>query len=220
MSKSIKKMLLFVALLIVVIVIILVVYLLLPEPGGETAGSPSPSAPASASVSPSPSESSAVQTETPSPTDNGDVTMEETADGIKYTITVEGAFLTYSIIADSIIFEHLRTDGGDTFMDVSEAGEYLSIHFIEGAKATVLAPSFLDPLIDYKEFEQSGINFIPGTEIPGETVTANDGNMQLEAWLVDTDKGVLAVVASYSLRYKDDETAKLYKILGTLAIEQ
>jgi hypothetical protein len=219
MNKSVKKMLLFVAVLIIVIIIISIIYLLLPDKGGNSGETPSPSAPVSAAVSPSPSETASAESESPSPSDDRDVTIEETADGTKYTITSEGAFIKYSIITDST-FEYLRTEGSDTFMDVSEAGEYLSIHFVEGTKATDLAPSFLDPLIDYKEFEQSGLNFIPGTEIPGETVTANDGNMQLEAWLVDTDKGVLAVVISYSLKYKDDETAKLYKILGTLTIEQ
>jgi cytoskeletal protein RodZ len=219
MNKSVKKMLLFVGILIVVIIIISAVYLLLLQPGGETASTTSPSASASSSVPPSPTQTATAESASPTPTDNGDVKTEETAEGTKYTITTEGSLITFSLVTDSA-FEHMRTDGGDTFMDVSEAGEYLSIHFVEGAKATELAPSFLDPLIDYKEFEQSGLNFIPGTEIPGETVTANDGNIQFEAWLVDTDKGVLAVVISYSLRYKDDETAKLYKILGTLTIEQ
>jgi hypothetical protein len=222
MNKNVKKMLLFVAILIAVIVVISAVYLLLLEPGGDNGNTPpstSVSASASPSATPSPSETASPESQTPTPSDNGDVMTEETADGIKYTIKTEGAFVTYSLVAENT-FEYSRTEGSDTFMDVSEASEYLSISFIEGAKAADLAPSYLDSFLDYKEFEQSGVNFIPGTEIPGETVTANDGDIQVEAWLVDKDKGVLAVVISYSLRYKDDETAKLHKILGTLMIEE
>ena len=219
MNKSVKKMLLFLALLVAVIVIISVIYLLAMQPSGSSNVTPSPSASvsASASAAPSPSESVAPS---PKPTDVGSVTTEETADGTKYNITVPGSFVSYSVVADSKIFDHSRTDGSDTFMDVSEAGEFLSISFIEGSKATDLAPSFLDQLIKYTDFEQSGENYIPGTEISGETVTANDGNTAFTAWLVDTDKGVLAVVISYNLANKDAQTTKLNKILGTLTINQ
>lgn len=216
MNKSMKKMFLFLGILIVVILLITVIYLL-AQPGGDVV-TPSPSASPSVSISPSPSETSSGPSDSPTPTDNGTVVTEETAEGTKYTVTVPGSFVTYSLVVDSKMFEHSRTDGSDTFMDVSEAGEYLSISFIEGSKSAALAPSFLDPLINYKEFEQSGKNYVPGTEIEGETVTANDGDMELEAWLVDTEDGVLAVVISYSLKFKEDETAKLQKILGTLTI--
>ncbi len=214
-------MLLFLGVLVAVIIIIAIIYLLATQTVGSKDETPSPSASVSASALPSPSES-AEPSQSPSPvtTDEGSVTTEETADGTKYSITVPGSFISYSVITDRTVFEHLRTDGGDTFMDVSEAGEYLSISFIEDSKAAALAPSFLDQLINYNEFEQSGENYIPGTEISGETVAANDGNTQFEAWLVDTDKGVFAVVASYNLKNKEAETAKLYKILGTLTIDE
>lgn len=223
MNKSIKKMLLFVVVLIIATVMISAVYLLLLEPGGkpgETGETPSPSETVSASAEPSPSETTPSESVSPPPTDEGTVTIEETPDGTKYTITVPGSFVTYSLVTDSIVFEHSRTDGGDTFMNESEAGEYLSISFVKGSKAANLAPSFLDTLINYTEFEQSGENAIPGTEIAGETVSANNGDTQLEAWLVDTDEGVLAVVISYNLRYKETETETLYKILGTLTLEE
>lgn len=218
MSKSVKKLLLFLAFLVAAILIISVIYLLATQTGGNTGETSSPSASVSASAS-SPSASSAPSA-SPSPTDEGSVTTEETADGTKYNITVPGSFVSYSVVADSTVFEHLRTNGSDTFMDVSEDSGFLDISFIEDTKASSLAPSFLDELITYTDFEQSGENNIPGTEISGETVTANDGSVQYDAWLVDTDKGVLAVVISYNLSKKDEETAKLYRILGTLTIEQ
>ena len=40
----------------------------------------------------------------------------------------------------------------------------------------------------------------------------------MEAWLVDTEDGVLAVVISYALAEKDTQLARLYGILATLEI--
>lgn len=217
MNKTLKKVLIFLMLVIIVVLVIVIVQMILPnEPAVDSTPSPS----ATISMSPSPPVTTAMPTASPSPTDDGSVTTEETADGTKYSITVSGSLISYSVVADSTIFEHSRTDGSDTFMDVSEAGEFLSIAFIENGSAKALAPNYLDQFINYNDFEQSGENYIPGTEISGETVTANDGNTQCDAWLVDADKGVLAVVISFNMSKKDDETAKLYKILGTLTIEQ
>lgn len=214
-------MLVFLGFLVAAIIVIAVIYLLATQTAGSNGETPSPSATVSPTVSPSPTESTEPSlSPTPTPTDEGSVTTEETADGTKYSITVPGSFVSYSVVADETVFEHSRDDGSDTFMDVSEAGEYLSILFIEDSKAVKLAPSFLDQFINYDEFEQSGEEYIPGTEMAGEKVMANDGNTQLEAWLVDTDKGVLAVYISYNLSKKEIETEKLYKILGTLTIAE
>lgn len=215
MNKGVKKFLAFLALLVLVLVIISAVYLLTRQPVDNNVPTPSPSASIAVSASPSPSAS---DTPSPSPTDEGSVTTEELPDGTKYNITVPGSFVSYSVVTDSAVFEHTRTEGQDIFMDVSEVGEYLSISFVEGSRATALAPSLLDQFVNYTEFEQSGGNYIPGTEIMGETVTANDGETQCEGWLVNTNQGTLTFVISYNLANKTVETAKLYQILGTLVI--
>lgn len=217
MNKSIKKLLLFVAILVVAIVIISAVYLLLLAPGDDSGESPAPSGSASAPASPSPSESAAVQTEPPSPTDEG-FTREETADGTIFHMTVPDERLAYAVTIEQI-FDLADTNGRFLFQAEADGHGYLEFSFIEASKAAELAPSFLDSYLDYKEFEQSGANYIGSTEITGEKVTVNDGAIQLEAWLVDTDNGVLAVVISYSLSDKEVQKAELVKILDTLVIE-
>lgn len=212
-------MLIFLAFLVLAIIVIAVIYMLATQTGGSNGETPTPSATVSAAVSPSPSET-VEPTPSPSPTDEGTVTLEETAEGTKYNITVPGGFVSYSVVADKTVFEHSRDDGSDTFMDVSEAGEYLSISFLIDTKAMTLAPNYLDQFINYNEFEQTGEEYIPGTEIAGERVAANDGNTQFEAWLVDTDKGVLAVMISYNLADKDAQITKLNKILGTFTMSE
>jgi len=98
--------------------------------------------------------------------------------------------------------------------------EFLKISFVKGSKAAEIAPGFLNSYIDYTEFEQSGQNYINGTKISGETVLVNDGKTAMTAWLVDTDKGVLAVVISYNMSDKTAESSQLNKLLATLTLKE
>jgi hypothetical protein len=211
MSKTLKKVLIFLMLLVIVVLVIFIIQLLLP---GNTNINPTPSASDTTLETPTETGTS------PSPTDTGSFTSEKTADGTAYHITVPGAFVLYSVTVDDTAFTLTRDDGHELFKANADENEYLKISFSEGSKAADLAPGFLDKYINYTNFEQSGENYIPGTKITGETVTADDGNKQCEAWLVDTDKGVLGVVISYTLAKKDTETVQLYKILGTLIIDK
>ena len=218
MNKSAKKILLFLAFLVAAIIIISVIYLLAMKPSGSNGETPSPSAPVSASVSPSSGQSPSPSL-SPSPTDEGSVTTEVTANGTIYHITVPGSFVRYSVTVDEKAFSFTRENGNDLFKSKINNSVFLNITFKEGAKAIDIAPSFLDPFLKYTQFEQSGENDIPGTKLSGETVTAGDGTTQLEAWLVDTDKGVLAVLVSHSLTSKDAALAQLFDMLATLTIE-
>lgn len=205
MNKKLKKVLIFLLLLLFIAVIIILAELFVShiQRGGNTPSSPG---------------ASAGPTETPTPTDEGSFITEETVNGTKYSITVPGSFVSYSVTVDSIVFGHSRQDGCDLFKSKSDNSEILSICFVEGSKAAALAPGFLNSYIDYSEFEQSGKSYIDGTKIMGEAVTANDGKKQFEAWLVDTDKGVLAFVIGYDLSDKGAQKPELEKMLSTLLI--
>ncbi len=218
MNKSVKKMLLFVAILVAVIVVISAVYLFLSKPDDDINETPSPSGTVSVPISPSPTESPAASTETPSPSDSG-YTREETADGTVFHVTVPDATLTYSVTVDEQAFDLTDTDGRMLFESKTDLSGFLEISYIAASKAADLAPGFLDSYLDYNEFEQSGMNYIGGTEISGETVQVNDGKTQMKAWLVDTDVGALAVVIGYNLTEKDAVEARLGKILDSLVIE-
>ena len=214
MSKTLKKVLIFLLALIIVLVVIFLIEILLPK---NTAGEPSPASP-SASQQPTPSTSVSGVSPAPSPADMGSVMTEETADGRKYTVTVPGSFVTYTLTADSALFEHAREDGGDFFRSLEDEQAFINIDFIPDVRASGIAPGYLDAFIDYTEFEQSGQNLIDGTTVSGETVTAGDGVRQVTAWLVNTNKGVLAVVMSLTLADKEDALPKLDKALSTFAI--
>jgi len=219
MNKNVKKTLLFVAILILVIVIISAVYLLLLAPGGDNGETPTPSGSVSATVSPSPSESAAVQSETPSPAIEW-YTREETADGTIFHATVPGELVAYSVTVDERVFDLTDTGSRMQFRSNADKGHFVEFSFVAGAKAAELAPSYLDSYLDYMEFEQSGKEYVGDTEISGEAVTVNDGKTQLEAWLIDTEKGVLAIVISYSLPEKEVQRAELKKMLDTLVIKE
>lgn len=204
MNKKLKKVLIFLLLFIIVAAAIIFVELYLS--GRHGGGTPSvPSAGAGSS-------------ESPAPSDAGAFTTEETAEGTKYSVTVPGSFISYSVTVDSVVFGHTRKDGCDLFSSKNNSSELLSICFKEGAKAASLAPGFLNSYINYSEFEQSGKNYLGSTKIVGEQVAANDGKTQFEAWLIDTDKGVLAVVISYDLADQAAQKPELIKMLSTLVI--
>ncbi|SHH91230.1 hypothetical protein SAMN02745823_01394 [Sporobacter termitidis DSM 10068] len=220
MNKTLKKVLIFILALIAVVLVIFLIELLVPrQSGGPDLTSPavsdSPSPTPSESASPSPSLSPS-----PSPSEDGAVTTEETADGTKYNVTIPEASASYSITADSALFTHSRENGSDLFKSNKDESEYLRIDFVKGAKAAALAPSIMDSYINYTNFEQSGQNYIDGTQISGETVTADDGKTQVTAWLVDTDKGVLTVAISLSLSDKASQTPQLDKLLSSLTINE
>lgn len=219
MNKTLKKTLIFLLLLAIIVIAVVIVQLFITNnQNGENDVSPSPAETVTATVSPSPSES-ATPSESPSPTDAGKVTREETPDGVIYTVTVPGSFLTYSMTIDESV---LKQDGlaiGIKFKSEKDESEYIHINFVENATAIRLAPSYLDQYIKYTEFEQAGENYIDSTEISGETVLANDGVTQVEAWLVDTEHGVLAVVISYDISKADVQKAQLYEVLSTLEIQ-
>ena len=213
MNKKRQKTLLFVAILIVVIVIISVIYLLLPAPG-EDGGKRRSLRSVSAPVSPSPTKSAPHRQTPPEskvyPRGNGGWNNFHNRPGRTCRILRN---------VDEKVFDLTETDGRMMFRSNADKNQFLEFSFIEDSKAADLAPSFLDSYQDYREFEQSGREYIGNTEISGEAVTVNDGKTQLETWLVDTENGVLAVVIGYSLPEKETQRAELEKMLNTLIVE-
>ena len=175
--------------------------------------SPLPSPSTSPSAVPSPS-----ATVMPSPA-GGSVTTEQTADGLKVSVTVPGASVSYTITADTAVFTHTSDKDGELFVSAKDKNEFVRITYKPGVKALDTAPGFLNAYIDYTSFEQSGKNAISGTKISGVTVVADDGKKQVTAWLVDVPGGVLAVAAGCSLSARSAQTAQLDKLLATLTVK-
>lgn len=230
MNKTLKKVLIFLLSFIVVVVVVIMAKILLTENRtSQTAPSAPPAieTPPAQTAPPSPSETvpppSASEPAVSEPPSEGKavVKREETPNGALYTVTVPEGPLTFMLTVDETIF---KTEGyGDDGMlvrAIKDQNAYVRVKFIKDAKSDDLAPSFLNPMITYKEFEQSGDNYITGTKISGETVTANDGAREMTAWLVDTDGGVLSVAVSLSMSDKAVQTAWLNKVLASLTIEE
>jgi hypothetical protein len=224
MNKTLKKILVFILSLVVIVLVVFLIELLLP---GKHTSETEPSTPP-ASVSPStaptvtpPVSPSPPSSPSPSETDRAVVKTEETADGTIYTVTVPGGYLTYQVTVSHDAFGKggFGADGM-LFKSTEDGSEYVRFSFVKDAKAEELAPSFLNSVIDYKQFEQSGDNYIDGTKVSGQMVTANDGKTEVTAWLVDTDSGVLAVTASVSMANKTAQAAQVDKILSTLTIKE
>jgi hypothetical protein len=129
--------------------------------------------------------------------------------------------VTYRLTIDESVLPYAGNDNdGQMFRSPNPDNEnYLNMTFIADAKAAALAPSFLNAYIAFTEFDQYGAENIPGTDIAGERVAANDGVTQVEAWLVDTEAGTLAVVISYALSEKDAQLGQLEAVLKTFEIK-
>jgi hypothetical protein len=185
----------------------------LPSPSISASASPSMSAEPSASPSESPSSS-------PSPSNAGYIIREETPDGTQYTIQADDDVI-YRLTVDEAVLPYAGDQqDGQTFQSPNPDHEdYLKIMFIADAKAADLAPSFLNAYIAFTEFEQSGVETITGTAVAGEKIAAGDGTTQVEAWLVDTGAGTLAVVISYTLSDKDALLKELDAALATFEIK-
>lgn len=218
MSKRLKKTLIFLAMLAVIIIVVILLQLfVLDNVDTETVTTPSPSVSETTTPTPSPSPSDS-PSPSPSPT-AWTVTTEETTVGTMYALVIPGAYGTVSLTLTDDTFTYSEVNEQAVFQAFGYENESLKFVFVEDAKATMLVPSFLDDFIYSMEFEQSGESFINGTEIVGETVSANDGTIQIDAWLVDTENGVVAVIISYALADKDTQFAELNALLGTLSIE-
>jgi hypothetical protein len=218
MKKNTKKILIFVLALVIVVAVIACIMLFFDGSDKGNEVSPTPSASPSETITPSPSETPVSPSEEPSPSDTPAVT-EETADGTKYTVIAPGSEISYSVTIDSSLYEYKREDEKDIFADKSagDGSVFLEIYRTEGEKAETIAPGFLDQYIKYTEFDYSGVNYL-SDEVYGETVMANDGKTQVEAWLIDTESGILAVVIQYNLEDAAVQKTHLYDVLATMVL--
>lgn len=211
-----KKVLIFITIICVIVIAVLLIINFAGDNGNEEVTS-SPTDDVSADVSNTSSSSADV-------TDSAEPSESASPIGTQITGNVSGGSPDgeYTISVDEDRYYIVQEDGYDRFYDNTNSDEvvFLEIRYIEGAEASVLAPSFLDSYIEFTDIEYSGENKIGDTDISGETISATNGAMQLEAWLINTENGVLAVVISYTLESKDEQMGKLYAMLNTLEINQ
>jgi hypothetical protein len=230
MKKTVYIVLIAIMALVIILTAVLLIFKLSGKPESGADASPSVSAgsiPSGTTMQPDEPASSASEatspsaspSPSPSPTDEGLVIREEGPDGVSYTIREADSDLTYRLTMNEAVLEYVGDLDGHTFAALEYGNEYLKLRFIEGKTAAQLAPSFLNDIIAFTEFSQSGAETIDGTTITGEKIAASDGQTRVEAWLVDTEGGVLAVVISYTLAEEYTKSSQLYKIIATLEIK-
>jgi hypothetical protein len=215
MKKPTKKLLVFLIALAVVIIAGVVV-LLLASQGDDTPGNTETPPVAAGDPSPSPTEPA-----TTSPYDDeGFIATKQTVEGTIYTVTQMPGGFTYSFLLapDTCSFEGGAADVRLTAE--ADRNDFIHITYHEGTTPAALAPRIMDGYVKYNEFEQSGLNNIPGTDVAGETVEASDGSVVVKAWLVKAEGGVLAVVIRHDVSDPQNETAVLYDVLKTLKIAE
>ena len=204
-----KALPLLVALIVVAAAAIVLIVTVLNKPDGAAGPSPgeTPGAPAGTTTP--------VETGAPSPSDEpspGEAPEEEGP--VEYVVDVGGT--RYSLTVDNEVFDVAETPSGRRFTLKADNDVFIETMYIPDKTAFAAAPAFLYQYIDYLELESSGKDYIPGTEIIGETVTGYRGDKACSAWLVDIEGGVVAVAVSYS----GNIPQAVLDALATLKIEQ
>lgn len=189
----------------VVVIALLVLVLTLPIFAPEGGIVPSPKTPG-AGDTPGQTSSPVPTGETAPPSE-----VEESA-----AYTVEGGQARLSLTVSGKTFDVAETAAGRRFALKSDPDVFIEARFLPETSAAAASPAFLDQYIDYMELETSGKNYIPGTDVLGETVTGYRSERVCAAWLIDVEGGVLAVTVSYK---GDQIPQELQDALGTLTVE-
>jgi hypothetical protein len=99
-------------------------------------------------------------------------------------------------------------------------GAYIDLEAVSGSDAEQMAPSFLDDNnISYNSIEYKGEESLGNTQYSAETITATDGTMHCDGYLIDADGCVVCIVAYYP---ENDESSRISinSVLDTLVIRQ
>jgi hypothetical protein len=132
--------------------------------------------------------------------------------------TVDGR-IDYSVTVESEGYTHTEKGTGDRYYVGDNENVFLEIRYIENTTVSALKPSFMDHYVDFENIEYAGDNYVGDTKIIGNMITAQNGAVCLDAWLIDTEGGVLGVVVSYTQENRNDQMAQLYDVLNTLELD-
>ena len=213
MNKTLQKIISVLALVAVVVAIFFVLQARTKDAAPDV----------STGLPPVPSDSGQPQTGGPTdpgsssdaPADTGD-DEDEPAFGTRFDIAMPDGSV-FKINVDEAVFSHEEQELGDYFSgkDSDTGTFFIEICFLEGHDAAATAPGFLDNYIEYIEFENSGLDTIGTSKVIGEAISATDGARTVEAWLIDIDGGVIAVIAGYSTL---QQQAAAYQSLGSIRL--
>ena len=205
MSKTLKKIIIFAVSLIVVLAIIFAVTVLMSS-GRKDADDDKTQTEDTAGAD---DNADNVNTDETDKTSENDAPMEDSnIDDSSFNEQFEpeekdepqsfptGTEVSFSVDAPKA--EYLTTqEDGHIRCTRYEDGSFINIELVTGNKAEFIAPSYLDGYIEYTDIEFSGVEKLGDTDYSAETVTATDGKMQCDGYLIDTDGGTVCIIACY-----------------------
>jgi hypothetical protein len=212
-----------------------------PTGSSTQSAPPEPTASASLPPSPTPSESPSIPpTQSPDPTpspeitgmlrpENGQITILR--DGAEQVIDVELAyqnlhdsnpFLAFSIYQDTGTLTLQVVNNAFRFVVLGKETEptFLEIGFVSGMDAESLKPSFADIYIDYTDITFSSYGIVGLSSMDCSTISAENGTMTLEAYLMNVEGGVVTLVISCTKDMATEVLSLLQEMLNTFVLHE
>lgn len=125
--------------------------------------------------------------------------------------TPDGDKITYSF--DSTGFESDSISDGTEYS--LSAGEFIDIRFLPGTDIDSCKAGIINTYVDFTDIEFGGVCQIGTSGYYGERITGTDGSVTADAYLIEQNGGVLAIVVNYTSRTKDEQYQKLYGALNS-----
>jgi hypothetical protein len=201
-----------------------------PTDGNDTTPQPSSPAQSTPSASPEPEQNSPTpaskseSTPAPSPdgvlsVDIGGKTVEAAALKVTGGLRTEPP-LDFEMFIDSE--NYTETEGNNvyryTYNGDSAAGTFIEISLISGTTPEDTAPSFLNDYIDFTSIEFSSYTKVGRDGLSGYKISADNSSLYTEAYLIDTEGDVAALVISCGKDNLNECLPYLYSMLNTFAL--
>jgi hypothetical protein len=198
----------------------------------DTTPQPASSAQNSPSASPEPeqnSPTSAPESEsTPAPSPDGVLSVDIDGKNVEIAaLKVTGGLraelpLSFEMFIDSK--NYMRTEDDTVFRYAysgdGTGGTFIEISLISGTTSEDIAPSFLNDYIDFTGIEFSSYTRVGRDALSGYKISADNSSLYTEAYLIDTEGDVAALVISCSKEYSDECLPYLNSMLNTFAFTE
>lgn len=212
-----KKLNLIVGIFVVAAILVLLVLLVATFFRDDEENTPPPvsAPPVSATATPTPAPTDDIP-EIPLPSEDVSTTpIGEPLEGETLEILAFIGRERLTVTYNSELFRRERIgDGEQFFLKADDSNKtFVEIVFVEDDLETRKA-GFLDWYIpDFTSMDTLGQVLIAGSSVAAEGLSATNGALTVDAWLVEVTGGFFAVVAGYS---NDNDRAELFRMLDTI----
>ncbi|NLL39112.1 MAG: hypothetical protein GX254_05965 [Clostridiales bacterium] len=151
--------------------------------------------------------------------ENGSETVE--AELVYQNLNSSNPFIAFSIYSDTSRYELKNEDCVYTFYLKDKEPEliYLELSYIMGIDAEALKPSFADDYIDFSDIYFTSFSKVGQENMECTAITAHNSQQYVEAYLINVEYGVVAIVLS-SKSASDTDANRLSAMLDTLILHE